>query len=193
MKILALDPALTNFAYCLFEDEQLIDAGLIKTFTDKESFMTVAEKDHQRVTRIVRTLNEWITKFKPDLVVTEQPLATAKSSLALKALSLISGVIYTYPEVDPTKTPWVYVRVHDIKQAMLGRKRSTTKLEIIEAVLKRHPGILPYIESKTSATGYSTTAEHIADAAAVFETYRQTPEYKLLTNLKQVAEVAGKK
>ena len=180
MKVLALDPALNNFGYCLFDDEKLIDANLVKTFTDSSKYLTVAEKDHQRVRRIVRQLQEWLTQFKPDLVVTEQPLATAKSSMALKALSLISGVIYTYPEIDPNKVPWVYVRVHDIKQEMLGRRRSTTKLEIIEAVLKRHPELLPYIKSDRSATGYSSVAEHLADAAAVFETYRQTPEYKLL-------------
>lgn len=184
MRILALDPALNNFAFCLFEDEKLIDAGLVKTFSDKSKFVTAAEKDQHRVTRIVRQLKEWLTQFKPNLVITEQPLATAKSSLALKALSLISGVIYTYPEIDPDKIPWVYLRVHDIKQEMLGRRRSTTKLEIIEAVVKRHPEILPYIESKSSASGFSTTAEHIADAAAVFETFRHTPSYKLMVGIK---------
>ena len=180
MKVLALDPALNNFAFCLFQAEKLINAGLVKTFTDSSKFLTVAEKDQQRIRRIVRQLKEWLTQFKPDLVVTEQPLATAQSSSALKALSLISGVIYTYPEIDPSGIPWEYIRVHDIKQEMLGRRRSTTKLEIIEAVLKRHPELLPYIESKTSKSGYTIQAEHFADAVAVFETYRQTPQYKIL-------------
>lgn len=189
MRILSLDPALSNFAFCLFDNDKLIEAGLVKTIPDKSKFLTAAEKDQQRVISIVRQLKEWLTLKKPDLVITEQPLSTAKSSTALKALSLISGIIYTYPVIDPNKIPWVYIRVHDIKQEMLGRRRSTTKLEIIEAVIKRHPEILPYIESKASSSGYSVHAEHIADAAAVFETYRQTPEYKMLTNIEHVSGV----
>jgi Holliday junction resolvasome RuvABC endonuclease subunit len=192
MRVLSLDPALSNFAFCLFENEKLIDAGLVKTLADSKPHMTCADKDRLRVVTIVRQIKEWINSYKPDLVVTEQPLSTAKSSLALKALSLISGVIYAYPEIDDTSPPWEYIRVHDIKQEMLGRRRSTTKLEIIEAVLKRHPELKRFIESKRSKTGFSITAEHMADAAAVFETYRHTPGYKMLKNLEHIAGAAKK-
>lgn len=180
MRVLALDPALAHTAAVSFVDSKLAFFEVFDTVKEDDKWLTAAEKDQHRVEALVRQISKWINDLNPDVICAEQPLSTAKSSAALKALSMISGILYTFPEIHPSNKPWVFLRVHDIKQALLNKRRATTKLEVIEAVTKVYPEITPAIKSDRSKTGYLDKAEHIADAIAVYIAFTQTPTYKIL-------------
>lgn len=182
MRVLSLDPGLAHTAAVLFHNEQIIAIDVFDTVKDSSRWTTAAESDQHRVEMIAKNLSELISKWKPDLVCAEQPVAGAKSAAALKALSMIASILYVFPVIHPSKIPWVFIRVHDIKQAVLNKRKATTKVEMIEAIIKRYPDISTHklIASARSATGYAGSAEHVADAIAVFEALKLTAPYKVM-------------
>ena len=180
MRVLSLDPALAHTAGVLFVDSKPTAFEIFDTVKEDSKWLTAAEKDQHRVEALVRQINKWIEDYQPDVICTEQPLSTAKSSAALKALSMIGGVLYTFPETHPSKIPWVFLRVHDIKQALLNKRRATTKLEVIEAVTKKYPEVAEWLTSDRSKTGYHGRAEHISDAIAVYIAFTQSPMFRIL-------------
>ena len=74
----------------------------------------------------------------------------------------------------------VFVRVHDVKYAVVSKKNAT-KLEMIKAAVALYPEMEAQLSSTLAKDGYNGKAEHIADAIAVFQAFTKTPSYTLMT------------
>lgn len=178
MKILAIDATLRNTACVLFDDERLVKAWFIETKPDREKWETASEKDKRDVADWVRGLQAVLKEAEPDIVCAEQSLGAAKSASALKQLSLIAGTMYAMAAISEGGPTWLFTRVYAAKYAAVGKKNAT-KDQIITAMVKRFPGLEPYVRSRKTGK-WTTKAEHYADACANFCACLLLPEIKLL-------------
>lgn len=170
MRVLSLDPALANTAAVLFENGKIVFVEVIKLPPSSIKWMTVAEKDRQRLMDLAYGIRKWVKDLKPDYICVEQSQGGAQSAMAAKALSLVAGCVYTLASEGDSR--WHFIRVHDVKRAITGKARAT-KTEVIEEAVKRYPVLLPHLQSSRGAQ-WNGKAEHIADAVAVYEAFRFT-------------------
>jgi hypothetical protein len=77
------------------------------------------------------------------------------------------------------KPVWVFTRVHLAKYAAVGKK-TASKEEIITAMLKRFPSLDKYVIDKKTKSGFTTKAEHIADACANYLACLELPSVKMM-------------
>lgn len=177
-RILALDPALAHTACVVFEEDKPIHIEVVNLPPSKDKWLTTAEKDQQRIMDLSRTILGWVNKWQPSAVCTEQYLGGGQTASTVKALSLVAGMQYALAAQESGSVPWTFVRVHDVKRALVG-KAHATKNEMISEVARRYPELLPKLKS-TRGAKWKGEAEHIADAIAVYVTFRQTSTGQLL-------------
>lgn len=177
-RILALDPALAHTACVVFEEDKPIHIEVVNLPPSKDKWLTTAEKDQQRIMDLSRTILGWVNKWQPSAVCTEQYLGGGQTASTVKALSLVAGMQYALAAQESGSVPWTFVRVHDVKRALVG-KAHATKDEMISEVVRRYPELLPKLKS-TRGAKWKGEAEHIADAIAVYVAFRQTSTGQLL-------------
>lgn len=176
--VMALDPALKNTACVVFKDGKPVKVDMVKTKASPSSWLTSAEKSQQRVTDLVRAIQGWIDEHRPDMVCAEQALGGARSAAAASSLGMVAGCVYTL-SLAPGAPPWSFIRVHDVKRAMVG-KATATKAEMIEAAVRRYPSLRERLASGVKGAAWKGEAEHIADAVAVYEAFKATPAGRLM-------------
>ena len=178
MRILALDPSLRNTACVLFDNGELVSVSMIITKPGRDKWQTAAEKDQQDIGIWVNSLQAVIKETKPDLICAEQSLAGGQSAAAVRQLALVAGAMYTIEHMQQ-KPVWVFTRVHLAKYAAVGKK-TASKEEIITAMLKRFPSLDKYVIDKKTKSGFTTKAEHIADACANYLACLELPSVKMM-------------
>ena len=177
-RILALDPALAHTACVVFEEDKPIHIEVVNLPPSKDKWLTTAEKDEQRIMDLSRMILGWVNKWQPSAVCTEQYLGGGQTASTVKALSLVAGMQYALAAQESGSVPWTFIRVHDVKRALVG-KAHATKDEMISEVARRYPELLPKLKS-TRGAKWKGEAEHIADAIAVYVAFRQTSTGQLL-------------
>lgn len=170
MKILSIDPSLTNTACIIWEDDVPTVARLIGTKPSKVRYLTVAEKDAERLEGIVRELTDLIDEHKPDMVLAEQSLGATQSAVATKSLGLVAGMMTTLASLKYGGAGWVFIRVHDVKRALVNKSHAT-KTEMVEAAAKVHPYLREIMQGERSK--WRGDAEHYADATGVYVAYQR--------------------
>lgn len=179
MRVLAIDPALTNTGIVMFIDDHPDLVQIIKTRKGGDKWVTQSEKDCARIRDLVDQIVTIIAQQKPDVICTEQPIGGAQSAVSAKALALIGGMLYTLSSLTPHGVPWCFQRVHDVKRAMMFKAKAT-KGEMISAAVAKYPSLRERLTSPKSDNGWTGDAEHIADAVAVYEAFKRSPEGQLL-------------
>lgn len=170
--ILAIDPSLTHTAVVGVVDDRIRDSWMIVTKPSKERYMTVSEKDAERVETLVHELTRIIETTKPTLILAEQSLGATQSAVATKALGLVAGAMVALSTLQWGNAPWQFVRVHDVKRAFTS-KPNATKLQMIEAAAAAYPELREAMRSDRKQVTWSGNAEHLADAAAVYTAWKK--------------------
>lgn len=175
--ILALDPSITAFGWCLFSlDGKPKEAGCIKTAPSPKKLKV--RKGDDRVRRIKEINTKLLQIIKGNnvaLIVTEQPHGS-QSAVSALMIGIVLGVIQTLSDCKSIPVEWY--SEGDCKKFVVG-KRVASKDEIKTTVSKIYTDI-PF-----TGTGYIDEA--IADSVAVYHAACCSSDFlQLLRNLNKM-------
>lgn len=154
-RILALDVALKNLGWCVFDGDQIIAAGTVQTKNAKKGVAKyIALEDAAR--ELSSALLSLISQYHPTEIVAEMPLEGSKSMNAVQAMRLAAGVVFGV--CAGVGIPLHSMRPRDGKMALLGRPNGE-KQEMMDAALEEWPDA-PWPRAKCRL-------EHAADAGAI--------------------------
>jgi crossover junction endodeoxyribonuclease RuvC len=160
-KILALDPSLRAFGWAVVEvtkkGKTLKGCGCIQTDTIKASLKT--DSDTARLATIASVLQEVILKYKPELIVFENPVGS-KSSRANQALSFVKGLVISAAIFS--KLPYYTIRAKTAKKGTTG-ETNADKGQVMETVIVEFPEFEVLTDKWSKVKKYAAS-----DAAAVF-------------------------
>ena len=156
MKILALDPSLTAWGYCVIDNGKVLDHGCIKTSPMQGKL--VFESNQMRAMILAKKVVQLIKDHKIKSIVAETAMGS-KSNVAARALYICFGLVAGIGEA--TGIPWKLYLAPHIRKGTLGVS-SASKEDIQEWVFKKYPTL--GVDVKDSPKYYK---EAVADAALV--------------------------
>lgn len=163
MKILAIDPSLTNSAAAIEEEGIIMRHYLVKTQKIKIKSIRVGNDDLRRC----REIAEWIMKIiedeKPDIIAAEMPTGS-QSSRASKAAGMVIGIMTNFDDLL-TVTPG------DVKKALCNNIKASKQDMINKA------DEVTEIQFNEINKG---VREHVADAVGVIFAVKKLDEYKII-------------
>lgn len=154
-RILALDVALKNLGWCVFDDEDIIAAGTVQTKKAKKGVAKYVALE-AAARELSDALLSLISKYNPSEIVAEMPLEGSKSMNAVQAMRLAAGVVFGV--CAGADIPLHSMRPRDGKMALLGRPNGE-KQEMMDAAKAQWPDA-PWPKAKCRL-------EHAADAGAI--------------------------
>lgn len=166
LRILALDVAFTHTGVVILEYKKQnwtpVYTECIVTKPEAKRRHTYETDDKVRRVRIIsESLNRIINQWQPQLIAAELPISGGKSAKAHTSMGMAIAVVTCAASL--LNKPLRNYNWDDIKIKLTG-KRSASKREIQEAVVRRWPDLGNKYRSERSCTGYTGNFEHIADA-----------------------------
>lgn len=157
MKILSVDPSLNAFGWAKINSTKLLSVGCIETNSKKS--------DTERLVYMVESLLSIISKWKPDLIVAEEPIGSRNNRAAM-ALSYVRGIVVTLATVK--KIQLISVRPDQMKKS-LTKDRFAEKELVMAKVKKRFRNFDTLTEDFTKSQKLAAS-----DAAGVYIWYADT-------------------
>lgn len=169
MRVLAIDPALSNMGWVIAEVSvdgkrvEMLDGGLFHTEAGADKKQRSMD-DLRRAMHLAQGLQ--VLRADVQLAVSEIP-SGAQSARASWALGVTLGVL-----TNVAPTPLIGVSPRQVKVAAIGDP-GAAKEEIIAWAIERYPD-LPWIRYRGKIT---LANEHMADACAVLHAGLAKPEF----------------
>lgn len=171
--ILGLDVAFRNVGWVLVDPHtfDVTGGGCISTEkSDKKRGIRVADDDVRCCMEIASALAQLIDNNKVKVVVIEVPSGGAKGARALRAMSLVTGVIAAVCELRRVAAVWV--TPGDSKKFNTGI-RDAGKDVVAASVRVKFPMLSEFLTGKGRD-------EHICDAAAAVALAEREPVIRML-------------
>lgn len=175
-RIISIDPGFSNTGYVIWElgaKDEIIETGVIETEKSDKKSTRVSDDNASRCAIIASGLKEAIEKHGVKFALVELPTAGAKSSNAMKAMALVTGVVCGVLTV--LNIPVEFATPNDVKLRAV-KKRTATKEEMIAWAHKCYPW-----DSYPKTKG---KMEHVADAVAVFNALSSSMLVRIARNAK---------
>lgn len=167
--ILALDPSLTAFGWCVVQNNTVVDSGCIKT-TPEAKKRRIREGDDRvrRTSELIEILLNVIRKYDISFIVCELPHGSQNSRAAVM-IGIVVGMVQAISICEDIPVEWFSEA--DAKKALLGRI-SASKAEVIQTIEEK-------LDVKIKGPKY--VREAIADALAIYYVATiQSPTLKIL-------------
>lgn len=161
MTVLALDVALKNLGWCVFEHDQVVACGTVQIRPGNGPKYVQLEEAAREMAAQLLSL---VSQHSPTEVVAEMPLEGSKSMNAVQAMRLSAGVVFgtcAGAGIRLTTT-----RPRDGKIALCGNPRAE-KEDMMKEAKRRWPSA-PWPSAKCRM-------EHAADAAAAYLSFGSRP------------------
>jgi DNA repair ATPase RecN len=174
VKIAGLDPSLTHFGMVkgnLDLDTNLFEITELKLQKTEPSKIKSQRKncdDIDRIRLLYTSMHDFIKDV--DVVVAELPVGSqsARSMVSYAvSLSMLATVSTVFVPVTPI----------EVKMATVGSKTATKK-EMIEWATTKYPNANWLTQKRLGVIELINDNEHLADATATIEAFKQTNEYK---------------
>jgi len=169
--ILACDPSFTAWGWAVVDiKDNIIDTGCIKTSpSSKKRRIRKGDDRCRRISEINQKLIGIINQYHISLIFSEQPHGS-QSSVAAIMIGICLGIVQTISDV--MKVPLEWYLEQEAKKNLLG-KRSATKEETIQAIIKRY---------NWTPSGTKYIDEAVADALSIHHIGRtQSQLYRVLS------------
>jgi len=178
LKLLALDAALNNIGYVLFNMPEFgviepVTAGLVQQDVEKDKRMYVQEYNVRRVEQIYNEMTALLRRLEPDCMAMEL-LSGSQSAQTSFCFGMVTGVMGCLRAA--TGIPMQYINAGVVKKDFTGSK-TATKDAMLEQLLQLSPdfcdAFLPKNKRKTRGSsafvrhGLLNEGEHIVDAFAI--------------------------
>jgi len=145
----------------------------------KKHGVYVANDNVRCCREIVRAVSGVLSANDVKAVAVELPSSGAKSSRAMAAMALATGMIAALSEF--TAVPFVWVRPSESKRLFGGSKTATKKDMIAKAQeLYGDAAWLGMENARGRSTPPDSKAEHVADAWAALHVARDSNEYRMV-------------
>ncbi|MGE4424125.1 MAG: hypothetical protein AB7D39_17635 [Pseudodesulfovibrio sp.] len=159
--VLALDVALKNLGWCVFQGDDIAACGTVQVKGAAKGSPKYAAMD-AAARELSAGLLSLISKYSPEFVVAEMPLEGSKSLNAAQAMRLAAGVVVGV--CAGSGLTLHSTRPRDGKMAFLGAGKGE-KDEMMDVARKLWPS--------ASWPRAKCRLEHAADAAAAYLAWRQ--------------------
>jgi Holliday junction resolvasome RuvABC endonuclease subunit len=167
MRIIAIDPTLSNIGVAVFEDDKLISVKCIQPEKDAKKSL----KEHTK--SLNKQLRQIIKIHTCETIVMEYTDGKHRSYTGGKSVLISAGLIMGF--AGALNLPYVLVSQQQVKEAMTGRKTEVEKDEVLNAALRMYP--CADFPRKKNGEILQGQAEHIADAIGVYEAYKCLRNY----------------
>lgn len=193
LRVLGLDPSLTNWGYAsgqYYNDTDIInidDVGVFSPVASKDKQVRQNSKDLERAQELSSSVFELVTTLQPHSIFVEVPVGS-QSSRAMASYGICIGILaalkattgHSIFEVTPT----------EVKIAAVGVK-TATKQQMIEWATTTYPKAnWPTFTRGGITSVVAAKAEHMADAAGAIHAglYQSSEFIKYLQTLKQLTQ-----